>query len=68
MGKYVISNGQFYWRRHRSGFGVWKKIVSPDGIEIDDFIRDFSTHEEAKAFVYYNNGWLENNNNKQSKF
>lgn len=59
MGRYVASNGQYYFRRHRSMWGVWKKIISPEGIEIDEFIRDLSTQEEAKAFVYSNNGWLD---------
>lgn len=58
MGKHIVSDGQYYWRRHRSLWGVWKKNRSPDGIENDEFIRDFTTMDAAKAFVYFNNGWI----------
>lgn len=57
MGRCVIPNGKYYYRRHKYMWGVWKKVVSPNGIELDEFIRDFSTQDAAKAFVYFNNGW-----------
>ena len=53
-----IADGQCYWRRHRSQWGVWKKKRSADGFEDDEFIRDFTTMEAARAFVYFNNGWI----------
>ena len=53
-----IADGQCYWRRHRSQWGVWKKKRSADGFEDDEFIRDFTTMEAARAFVYSENGWI----------
>lgn len=55
-----IKEGQYYYRRHRNMWGVWKKGKDNEktGTSINDsFIMDFKTEIQAKNFVYKCNGW-----------
>lgn len=51
-----MRNGQYYYRPHRTRWGVWKNTVSGE-VTVGTFIRDFDTKEEARQFVFANNGW-----------
>jgi len=50
-------SGQYYYRPHRTQWGVWKRNVTPDGYEWGEFVRDFVDKEEARREVYRLNGW-----------
>ena len=52
-----IKEGQYYYKPHRSMWGVWKRGRTENGVTMDDFISDFSTKIQAKDFVYKMNGW-----------
>lgn len=53
-----LKPGQYYYRPHRSKFGVWK-VGNPakNGARTDDFISDFATKIQASNFVKRMNGW-----------
>ena len=53
-----MKDGEYYYRPHRTHWGVWRNTNTSDGAR-GTFIRDFYTKEEAKRFVYDNNGWKE---------
>ena len=49
--------GNFYYAPHRTQWGVWQwDWVSENGAS-GKFIKDFRSKEEARAFVWENNGW-----------
>lgn len=52
-----VKEGQFYYRRHRNMWGVYKKGKVQNGVGMDDFVSDFVTQIQAKTFVYRMNGW-----------
>lgn len=50
---------RYYYRPHRSSWGVWKEgVLSDGGVRADTFVRDFTTKAEARRFVYERNGWI----------
>ena len=51
--------GQYFYGRHRSSFGVWvyDQVNNETGFSSGQFIADFQTREEARAFVWMKNGW-----------
>lgn len=51
--------GQYFYGRHRSSFGVWVyDFVAADGsASSGQFVGDFRTREEARAYVWKMNGW-----------
>lgn len=49
--------GEYFYRRHRSLWGVWRHVDDGNGHSHGDFVQDFGTREEARAFVYEKNGW-----------
>lgn len=53
-----IKTGQYFYKRHRNMWGVWKKGNDDDLNNGDVFISDFSTQSQAKSFVYKANNWL----------
>ena len=53
-----LKEGQYYYQRHRSKWGVWKVgRKAPNGAHMDDFVMDFSTKIQAEKFVYKMNMW-----------
>ena len=49
--------GQFYYQPHRNCWGVWVYThVSKTGA-MGSFIKDFTSLEEARVFVWKQNGW-----------
>ena len=50
---------RYYYRPHRSSWGVWKEgVPSGGGVREDSFVRDFPTKAEARRYVYERNGWI----------
>ena len=49
--------GQYYYGRHRSHFGVWVYDIVTDNFTSGNFVADFPTREEARAYVWGKNGW-----------
>lgn len=54
-----VKEGQYFYARHRSLWGVWKvgRTNEKTGVRMDDFITDFSTQIQASNFVKKMNGW-----------
>ena len=52
-------DGQYYYRPHRSSWGVWMAGVTCNGSRTDKFIKDYPTKEEANETVRKLNGWTE---------
>ena len=49
--------GQYFYGRHRGSFGVWVyERVWENGASAQ-FVEDFSSREEARAYVWKMNGW-----------
>lgn len=58
----IRREGQYYYLPHRRFWGVWVNHNLENGSSYGEFIKDFRTKEEAKAFVYEMNGiHLKNN-------
>ena len=53
-----VSEGQYYYARHRSMWGVWRVGKDTNGCRDDDFIKDFVNKEDAKKYVYSLNNWF----------
>lgn len=53
----MIKPGQYWYRPHRSMWGVWRQEETVNGVGSAEFIDDFPTRKEAEAFVYEKNGW-----------
>lgn len=51
--------GQYFYGRHRNDFGVWVYdfVDAEKGCASADFVCDFQSREEARAFVWKMNGW-----------
>lgn len=49
--------GQYFYGRHRSSFGVWVYDRVWENGSSGQFIADFQSREEARAFVWKMNGW-----------
>ena len=49
--------GQYYYAPHRNKWGVWKAGKVINGVQMSQFIMDFSTQVQAKDFVYKMNGF-----------
>lgn len=49
--------GQFFYAKHRSRYGVWVYDFVSDTAASGNHVADFSTREEARAFVWEMNGW-----------
>ena len=50
--------GQYFYGPHRCTWGVWQwTSVKEDGTATGTFIQDFITKEEARIFVWEQNGW-----------
>ncbi len=50
--------GQYYYAPHRRSWGVWQwDWVSETGGASGKFIKDFCTREEAREYVWQQNGW-----------
>ena len=60
-----VKEGQYFYKKHRNMWGVWKKGKTINGVEEGTFITDFCTQIQAKNFVYKMNGWQNNNLNNQ---
>ena len=56
-GKFMPREGQYYYKPHRSSWGVWKAGKEENGVRLDDFIADFPTPTDAERFVYKMNGF-----------
>jgi len=54
---FQLKDGQYYYRPHRSMWGIWKHHKLGDGISEGEFIMDCGTKEEASREVYRLNGW-----------
>ena len=52
-----MKNGQYYYRPHRSSWGVFKAVDYGGGVRVDEFVTDCYTKEEAEREVYSRNGW-----------
>ena len=52
------SEGQYYYARHRSMWGVWRAGKDVNGFRDDDFIKDFVNKEDARKYVYSLNNWF----------
>lgn len=52
-----VKVGQYYYRKHRNMWGVWKKGKDDKLENGDTFISDFATQIQAKNFVYKMNGY-----------
>lgn len=52
-----MTNGQYFYARHRSMWGVWKRDNPNESARSGTFIKDFPTKEEARNEVYKLNGW-----------
>lgn len=50
--------GQYYYAPHRCFWGVWQWTQVLENGSIGTFIGDFRTKEEARIFVWENNGWV----------
>ena len=49
--------GQYFYGPHRCTWGVWQwTSVKEDGTATGTFIQDFITKEEARIFVWEQNG------------
>ena len=49
--------GQYYYSPHRRSWGVWQwTSVSYNGAS-GTFVKDFRTKEEAREYVWKQNGW-----------
>lgn len=49
--------GQYFYAPHRTSWGVWQwDMVSENG-STSTFIKDFRSKEEAREFVWQQNGW-----------
>ena len=49
--------GQYFYAPHRNSWGVWQwDMVSENG-SMGTFIKDFRSKEEAREFVWQQNGW-----------
>jgi len=55
--KFVPSDGQYYYRPHRSQYGIWQHHELPDGYASGTFIKDVPTKQEAMEEVRILNGW-----------
>ena len=53
----VKRDGQYYYAPHGRIWGVW--LYHEDGVSgaYGEFIKFFNKKEDAKDFVYKNNGW-----------
>ena len=49
--------GQYYYKPHRNWWGVWVYIHVSETGACGSFVKDFSNIEEARAFVWEQNGW-----------
>ena len=49
--------GQYHYGRHRHQFGVWVCDHVTKSSASSSFIADFSSREEARAYVWKMNGW-----------
>ena len=49
--------GQYFYGRHRSHFGVWVYDFVSKTAASGNFVADFNTREEARAYVWKMNGW-----------
>jgi hypothetical protein len=55
--------GTFYFGRHRSMWGIWMvESISSNGIEMDSFVKDVFSYEDAVKETYHLNGWGEPKN------
>ena len=51
--------GQYFYGRHRSSFGVWvyDYVNNETGSSSGQFVADFKSREDARAYVWKMNGW-----------
>ena len=49
--------GQYYYAPHRRSFGVWQWTDVSETGACGTFIKDFRSKEEAREFVWQQNGW-----------
>lgn len=51
--------GQYFYGRHRNMFGVWvyDYVNTETGAASGKFVKDFQSREDARDFVWLNNGW-----------
>jgi hypothetical protein len=55
-----MRDGEYYYAPHRRMWGVWQRVIpdaSPSGTMTGTFVQDFKTKEEARTFVFKENGW-----------
>lgn len=50
-------SGEYFYRRLRSRWGVWKRHSFADGCGEGEFVGDFEDREEARREVFRLNGW-----------
>ena len=51
--------GQYFFKRHRSEWGIWQWDYVKDGFSSAEHIKDVPTFEEAIRETYRLNGWQE---------
>lgn len=56
--RFKPKDGQYYYARHRSVWGIWQHHEDGYGISHGTFIKDCATFEEAAEEVGMRNGWL----------
>ena len=49
--------GQYYYAPHRRSFGVWQWTEVSETGACGTFIKDFRSKDEAREFVWQQNGW-----------
>ena len=49
--------GDYFYGRHRNMFGVWVYDTVTENYTSGNFVADFHSREEARAFVWKMNGW-----------
>ena len=52
-----IVKGQYHYAPHRTCWGVWVWTSVSENGATGSFVKDFSTKEEAREFVWIMNGW-----------
>lgn len=56
-----MRQGQYYYRPHRSMWGIWQNQNLGGGVSTGTFIKDLPTKEEAEKEVYRLNDWKPKN-------
>ena len=55
---YQPKDGEYYYRPHRSVWGIWRHHEHGEGLSSGEFIMDCETKEKAAEMVRSLNGWF----------